>query len=69
MTEEMKFFIYLLENYAAYRQMAAMDVYTELQEHGLIEHVYDMYTQYHAEAIENAFDDMDRLLDIKPIGY
>ena len=60
--EEMWFFIYLLEHYAAYKDRATGDVLKEWDEKGITQEIYDGYFQYHQERIENSFDDIDRLL-------
>ncbi len=60
--EEMWFFIYLLEHYAAYKNMPTGDVLKEWDKKGITQEIYDSYFQYHQERIENAFDDIDRLI-------
>ena len=60
--EEMWFFIYLLEHYAAYKNRPTGDVLKEWDKKGLTQEIYDSYFQYHQERIENAFDDIDRLI-------
>ncbi len=62
MTKEMEFFIFLLENYASYKQTSADKVLKQLDEKGLTNFVYDMYPMYHTEAMENAYNDIDSLL-------
>jgi hypothetical protein len=62
MTEEMKFFIYLLEYYAAYKDKKTADVLKEWEEHGITQKIYDSYWTYHTERIENAYMDIDKLL-------
>lgn len=62
MSKEMKFFIYLIEHYAAYKNIGADKVINKLDELGLTDLVYDMYERYHQEAIENAFSDIDELI-------
>ncbi len=62
MTQEMSFFIYLLENYTQYKQMNTADVLDRWNNAGIVPYIYDMYQQYHSEAIENAFDDIDNKL-------
>ncbi len=62
MTKEMEFFIFLLENYATYKQTGADKVLKQLDEKGLTDFVYDMYPMYHTEAMENAYNDIDSLL-------
>ncbi len=62
MTKEMEFFIYLIENYAAYKNIGADEVMKELDELNLTNIIFDMYEMYHQEAIENAYNDIDRLI-------
>ncbi len=62
MTEEMRFFVYLLEYYACAKNRSAGDVLREWDEKGLTREIYDGYWQYHQERIENAFDDIDCLM-------
>ncbi len=62
MTEEFKFFVFLIESYAAYKDTTADKVLKTLDEKNLTDFVYDMYFQYHQEAIENAFMDIDSLI-------
>lgn len=60
-SEEMWFFIYLLEHYANYKQRYTGDVLKEWDEKGITDEIYDGYFQYHQERIENAYDDIDSL--------
>ena len=62
MTKEMEFFIYLIENYAAYKNVGADDVMKKLEELKLTDFIYNMYERYHQEAIENAYKDIDELI-------
>lgn len=62
MSKEMEFFIFLLEQYAAYKQKTADQILTQLDELGLTDFIFDMYERYHCEAIQNAFDDIDALI-------
>lgn len=43
MTEEMKFFIYLLECYAATKEKNAADVLKEWDNHNITQDIYDNY--------------------------
>ena len=63
MPKEMEFFIFLLENYAAYKKIGADEVMNKLEELNLTDFVYNMYEMYHQEAIENAYKDIDRLIE------
>jgi hypothetical protein len=62
MTEEMKFFMYLLECYAAYKNNKTGDILKEWEEHNIIQRIYDNYWTYHTERIENAYMDIDNLI-------
>ena len=61
-SEEMWFFIYLLEQYASYKGRFTGDVLREWDEHGITDEIYDGYFQYHQERLENAYEDIDSLL-------
>ena len=62
MNEEQKFFIYLLECYANAKNRPTGEVLKEWDEHGITQYVLDNYLQYHTEAIENAYADIDSML-------
>ena len=62
MTDEMRFFIFLIENYACEKQLPTADVLKTWEEKGLVQEIYDMYEMYHIERIENAYDDIDNLV-------
>lgn len=68
MNDEMKFFIYLIEQYAESRGTRADKVMAEWDALGLTDFIYDMYEIYHSEAIENAFDDIDKLIKEKKMA-
>lgn len=61
MNEEMEFFSYLLEYYAAYKK-AMGDVLKEWDNHDITQKIYDSYWEYHTERIENAFEDINSLI-------
>lgn len=63
MTKEQEFFVYLLEYYAKYRDLPTSKVLEELDALGLTDFICnEMYWRYHTEAIENAFEDIDKLI-------
>lgn len=67
MGKEMEFFIFLLENYAEYKNTTAdkiMELWDKLK---LTDFIYDMYERYHIERLENAFEDIDRLVAEKQV--
>lgn len=65
MAKEMEFFSFLMEQYATYKGTTANKILARLEEKKLTDFVYGMYERYHTEALENAFEDMDRLLQEK----
>jgi len=60
LSNEMLFFVYLLEKYAAYKGTTAAGVLKTFDEMNLTDYIKQMYPMYHIERIENAFDDIDR---------
>lgn len=62
MSEEMQFFMYLLEYYADYKGKKTGEVLTEWESKGIEKKIYDNYWTYHTESIENAFADIDGML-------
>lgn len=65
MTKEMKFFTFLMEQYAHYKNTTADKILRQLDELNLTDYVFGMYEMYHSEAIENAFADIDKLIEAK----
>lgn len=63
--KELDFFIFLLEHYAAWKETTADRILRQWDDLQLTSHIYSMYTQYHSEALENAFEDIDRLIETK----
>ena len=63
MTDQLKFFIFLIECYACAKQRPAGDVLREWDAHGITQEIYDTYDLYHTERLENAFQDIDCLLE------
>lgn len=65
MTKEMEFFTFLMEQYAHYKNTTADKVLRQLDELNLTDYVFNMYEMYHIEALENAFTDIDKLVENK----
>lgn len=61
MTDEMEFFLFLIERYSDKHNRSTGDVLREWDEKGITNEIYDGYFQYHQERLENAFDDIDCL--------
>ncbi|MDR1680154.1 MAG: DUF3791 domain-containing protein [Prevotellaceae bacterium] len=60
LSNEMQFFVYLLEKYAEHKGTTATSILRSFDEMHLTEYVKQMYPQYHIERLENAFADLDR---------
>ena len=63
MSKESKFFIYLIERYAEYKNTTAEKVLQQWEKKNLVDFIYDMYELYHVERLENAFEDIDKLMN------
>lgn len=63
MDEKMQFFVYLLEYYAAYKNKKTGQVIKEWDDCGITQKIYDNYWVYHTERIENAYMDIDSMLE------
>lgn len=65
MSREMTFFMYLTERYAEYKGTTSGEILATWDKLGITEKIYSLYELYHTEAIENAFADIDRLIEEK----
>ena len=63
MDHEAEFFLFLLERYAEYKDMSSGDVMRLWDTHNLVPYIMDNYFMYHQEAIENAFADIDSMIE------
>ena len=61
MSKKMKFFVYLLEKYAEWKNENAKNILEKWDKLLVTEKIFDMYEMYHTEAIENAFEDIEHL--------
>lgn len=61
----MEFFTFLMEQYARYKNTTADKVLHQLDELKLTDYVFGMYEMYHSESIENAFANIDKLIEAK----
>lgn len=64
MDKKEKFFIFLIENYANKKNISTKDILKKLDEKNKISYINDMYEIYHAESLENAYKDIDRIIDL-----
>lgn len=62
LSKEFRFFTFLLESYAFDKGIKASEVLDQLDEKNLTDFVFSMYELYHIEAIENAYKDIDSLI-------
>ena len=62
MSDEMEFFIYLLEYYAFQKDRSTKEVLDEWDRKGITREIYEGYWNYHTERIENAITDIDSLI-------
>ena len=67
MSKEAEFFIYLLERYADYKKENADVILRMWDQVDITKLIYDLYDIYHVERLENAFEDIDKLLEEKTI--
>lgn len=65
MSKETRFFIYLIERYAEYKNSTAEKILQQWEEEDLVDFIYDMYELYHVERLENAFEDIDKLIQAR----
>ena len=62
LSQEMQFFIYLIERYAEAKDTTAKRVLEQWDKLNLTRFIFDLYGIYHIERLENAFADIDRLM-------
>jgi len=62
MSKQTDFFIYLIERYAERKGTDAQEILRQWDLLDLTDFIYDMYELYHIERLENAFDDIDKLI-------
>ena len=65
MSKEMNFFIYLLEKYADKKYKNASDILKEWDKLNITQFIYNMYEKFHTETLENAFEDIDKIIESK----
>jgi len=69
LSKEFKFFIYLLQKYSAHKEMCVnemLKLWDRSFVHGdevVTDFIQDMYWMYHTERLENAFADIDHILE------
>lgn len=62
MSNEIEFMILLTEQYAHYKGTDASRILKQWDDLCLTDKIAGMYEMYHSEAIENAFNDIERMM-------
>jgi hypothetical protein len=65
LSNEILFFVYLLEKYAEYKGTSATESLKVFDQMHLTNYIKQMYPMYHTERLENAFLDIDRKRNVK----
>ena len=65
MSKEIEFYIYLIERYADLKNVTADVVQRQWDEYGVSDMIFNMYDIYHVERLQNAFDDIDKMIEEK----
>lgn len=68
LSKEMKFFLYLLEKYAEWKNENAKNILEKWDRLGVTGKIFDMYEMYHIEALQNAFEDIELICSEKKTG-
>lgn len=68
-SKEMSFFTYLLESYAAFKKQRADIIFQQLDYLNLVETIFNNYEMYHRENLNNAFSDIDLLIQKNKIVF
>ena len=63
LSEESRYFLYLIEQYALYRGITGKQTLDLFEKKNIVEYIYDMYYTYHTERVENAIEDIDRMIN------
>ena len=69
MSKEFKFFMYLLQYYGWHKNLNPGDVLVTLKEKGVYDIVFNSYEFYHIERLENAFMDIDSLIETGKVAW
>jgi SNF2 family DNA or RNA helicase len=63
MSEEARYLIFLTEQFAASKGLSGSQVFILFKEKGLLPYIHDMFYTYHTERVENAIEDIGRMLE------
>jgi hypothetical protein len=64
MSDEACYLVYLIERYAHHKGIAGSEAFGLFESNNLIPYIYSMYYSYHTERVENALEDIDRMLSV-----
>ena len=59
-SEESRYFLYLIEQYAMHKNITGNEALDLFEKQNLVKYIYSMYQTYHTERIYNAIEDIDR---------
>ena len=59
MSEESRYFLYLLEQYALHKGITGKETLSLFESQNLVKYIYSMYQTYHTERVDNAIEDID----------
>ena len=62
LTNEYRFFLFLLEYYADAKGMSGADVLEKRDACGITEEILNGHERYHIESLDNAVEDIDHLI-------
>ena len=65
LSEESRYFLFLLEQYALNKGVTGKQALDLFEEINIIEYIYSMYYTYHTERVDNAIDDIDKIISIQ----
>jgi hypothetical protein len=63
LSKEMQFFVFILNNYAVQKGISSKIAYDNFKKAGILQYINEMYFMYHQEAPNNAFRDIDAILE------
>ena len=65
LSEESRYFLYLLEQYAFKKDINGKQALDIFKKQNIVEYIYSMYYTYHTERVDNAIDDIDKIISIQ----
>jgi hypothetical protein len=62
LSQESRYFLYLIEQYALHKGITGKQALDLFEERNIVKYIYDMYYTYHTERVENAIEDIERMV-------